>query len=57
MRFTLMTVAEAKAKTPSWSGKFAKPFVVFDNKQSHPAHTFETQKEAEAFANHFNSQS
>jgi hypothetical protein len=51
-----MTVAEAKAKTPSWSGKFAKPFVVFDNKQSHPAHTFETQKEAEAFANHFNSQ-
>ena len=57
MTFTLMSVAEAKAKTPSWSGNFAKQFVVFNNKTNHPAHTFATRAEAEAFANYFNSHS
>jgi hypothetical protein len=54
MKFTIVTVAEAKAKTPSWSGEFAKPFVVFNNETQHPAHTFATRAEAEAFATHFN---
>ena len=54
MKFTILTVAEAKAKTPSWSGNFAKPFVVFNNETKHPAHTFATRAEAEEFANHFN---
>lgn len=57
MKFTIVTVAEAKSKTPSWSGNFAKPFVVFNNETNHPAHTFDTKAEAEAFANHFNAQS
>lgn len=57
MKFTIVTVAEAKSKTPSWSGSFAKPFVVFNNETNHPAHTFDTKAEAEAFANHFNAQS
>jgi hypothetical protein len=54
MKFTIVSVAEAKAKTPSWSGNFAKPFVVFNNETNHPAHTFATQAEAEAFATFFN---
>ena len=54
MKFTVMSVAEAKAKTPSWSGNFAKPFVVFNNEANHPAHTFATQAEADTVAHQFN---
>lgn len=54
MKFTIMSVEEAKAKTPTWVGNFAKPFVVFNNEENHPAHTFDTRAEAEAFANQFN---
>lgn len=56
MKFTIVSVEEAKAKAPSWSGKFAKPFVVFNTEANHPAHTFATKAEAEQFANHFNAQ-
>jgi hypothetical protein len=57
MKFIIITVEEAKAKTPSWAGNFAKPFVVFNTEENHPAHTFATKAEAEKFANHFNAQS
>ena len=56
MKFTIMSVAEAKAKAPSWVGNFAKPFVVFNNDENHPAHTFDTKAEAEEFAALFNAQ-
>jgi hypothetical protein len=54
MKFTIVSVEEAKAKTPSWSGNFAKPFVVFNNETNHPAHTFATRAEAEKVAHFFN---
>jgi hypothetical protein len=54
MKFTIISVEEAKAKTPSWTGEFAKPFVVFNTETNHPAHTLATRAEAEKVAHFFN---
>ena len=54
MKFTIISVEEAKAKTPSWSGEFAKPFVIFNNETNHPAHTCDARAEAEKIVHIFN---